>query len=237
MFELPIIELVAGQPIPTFLPPEFSPREFPVAVGGDLSVDRLITAYRQGIYPHFNRDDDIMWWSPDPRTVLYLEDFRVSRSLRKSIRNRNYTATLDADFEAVIHSCATVPRKSPVGFTSGTWITQGMTNAYLELFELGYAHSIEIWHNQKLVGGLYGVSLGIMFFGESMFHTMRDASKVALCYLVEHLRKWNFTLIDCQLPNELLFSLGAREIPRPVFLAHVRESVKISQPKNLWKLV
>ena len=237
MFEFSIVELIPDQPIPTFLPPEFSPRELPVAIGGDLSVERLLAAYRQGIYPHFNQDDDIMWWCPDPRTVLYLDDFRVSRSLRKSMRNRNYTATLDTDFEAVIHSCATVLRKFPGGFSSDTWITQGMMNAYIDLFRQGYAHSIEIWHGQKLVGGLYGVSLGLMFFGESMFHTMRDASKVALCHLVEHLRKWNFTLIDCQLPNELLFSLGARDIPRPVFLAHVRESVKIRQPKYLWKLV
>ena len=237
MFDFPIIELIPNQPDPTFLPPEFSPRELPVAVSGDLSIERLLAAYRQGIYPHFNRDDQIMWWCPDPRTVLYLEDFHVSRSLRKSIRNRNYTATLDNDFEAVIHSCATVLRKYPSGLTADTWITPGMMNAYLELFRKGYAHSIEIWHSQKLVGGLYGVSLGLMFFGESMFHTMRDASKVALYYLVEHLKRWNFTMIDCQLPNELLFSLGAQDIPRLEFLAHVRKSVEFPQPNNLWKFV
>lgn len=229
------IHLVRNRLYPTFLPPEFSPATQPVAVGGDLSAERLLLAYRQGIYPHFNDDNLILWWCPDPRTVLYLDKFKVSQSLRRSIRNRNYRATFNENFNAVIRECANAKRSYQVfDVEPRTWITDNMLQAYLELHALGYAHSVEIWCDDQLVGGQYGVNVGQMFFGESMFHKKTDASKVALFYLVEHLKSWNFTMIDCQVPTPLLLSLGAEQIPRSIFLRHIKDSVWRQQRDEIW---
>ncbi len=205
----------------------------PVAVGGDLSVERLLMAYRQGIFPWFSHDELIFWWSPDPRTVLFPDRLKVSRSLHKSIRNRGYSVTIDKDFEAVIRNCATArrPREESVD----TWITKGMLNAYCELNRLGFAHSVETWYGGQLVGGLYGVSLGRVFFGESMFFNRTDASKVALFNLVEKLREWNYVIIDCQVSTPLLNSMGAEEIPRFEFLRIVNKGIQLSSNDTGWR--
>ena len=229
-----ITYLVPHSPIPGFpaLDSEGDDRH-PIAVGGDLSVERLLVAYRQGIFPWFNDDNRIYWWSPDPRTVLFPDRFRVSRSLGKSIRNRGYSVTADRAFTSVIRNCALAPRGEVGGVD--TWITAGIMQAYCELHRLGVAHSVETWHEGELVGGLYGVSIGRVFFGESMFSVKRDASKVALFHTVRQLRAWNFAVIDCQVPTELLLSLGAEQIPRRDFLKIVKQAVTVDQPRDLWK--
>ncbi|MDE0310543.1 MAG: leucyl/phenylalanyl-tRNA--protein transferase [Acidiferrobacterales bacterium] len=204
----------------------------PVAVGGDLSVERLLMAYSRGIFPWFSNDELIFWWSPDPRLVVFPERFKVSRSLRKSIRNRGYSVTINKDFEAVIRNCATTLR--PGEERVSTWITNAMIDAYCELSRLGHAHSVETWHDGQLVGGLYGVSLGKVFFGESMFSTRTDASKVALCHLVAKLREWNFVLIDCQIKTSLLSSMGAEQIERTEFLTLVRRAIVRNSDDEDW---
>ena len=214
-----------------------------VALGGDLTIERLLIAYRQGIYPFFTDDSPfILWWSPDPRTVLFPERFKTSRSLQKSVKNRGYRVTIDQDFEAVIRSCATVERAyyksdaEPEKYVSTiTWITREMIEAYCELHRLGFAHSVETWHGTMLVGGLYGVAIGQIFFGESLFYKKRDASKVALHFLVEQLRQWGYSLIDCQDPTTLLLSLGAVEIRRDEFLKKLKEAVVERQPAKAWR--
>jgi len=208
---------------------------WPIAVGGDLSVDRLISAYSQGIFPWFENDYWIQWWSPDPRAVLVLDDFKVSRSFRKSIRNRGYAVTMNQAFEDTIVNCSKRPRMEHQPGEPSTWITEGMIHAYLDFHRAGYAHSIETWLGDELVGGLYGVCMGKVFSGESMFSKARDSSKVALYYLVEHLKFWDFTLIDCQFRNELFLSLGAKEIPRREYLEIVRESAKEPLSDDVWK--
>ena len=184
-----------------------------IAVGGDLQPERLVLAYQHGIFPWYSDKDPILWWSPNPRTILYLDDLKVSRSLAKSIRNKGYEVYLNRDFEAVITACAE-SRKDQ----EGTWITDDMLDAYLNLHSLGLAHSVSVYHDKILVGGLYGPSIGPFFFGESMFSKMTDASKVALYYLVNYLKSFDFVLIDCQLSNPHLTSLGARDISRDQFL-------------------
>ncbi len=183
-----------------------------LAVGGDLSATRLLQAYRSGIFPWYSPDQPILWWSPDPRTILYPNKLKISRSLRKGMRNNGLTITIDQAFEAVITACAAPRRKQ-----SGTWITDEMRQAYLNLFRQGYAHSVEVWEGVLLVGGLYGVALGRVFFGESMFSLSNNASKMALAALCERLIAWNYGLIDCQVYSEHLGSLGAEEIPRSDF--------------------
>jgi len=183
-----------------------------LALGGDLSVVRLLNAYRAGVFPWYGPGQPLLWWSPNPRTVLFPEHLRISRSLRKSLRNGGFQATVDCVFRAVVGACGT-PRKG----ADGTWITLEMLQAYERLAAAGHAHSVEIWREGELVGGLYGVSLGRVFFGESMFSRCRDASKVALVHLVDRLLQSGFRLIDCQVRSAHLLSLGAEEIPRARF--------------------
>ncbi|HXH02137.1 MAG TPA: leucyl/phenylalanyl-tRNA--protein transferase [Candidatus Competibacteraceae bacterium] len=184
-----------------------------LAVGGSLTPERLLNAYRQGIFPWFGEGQPILWWSPDPRAVLFPERIKVSRSLRKRMRNAGFQVTLDRAFAEVIRACAAPRRDGP-----GTWITADMERAYCRLHRLGHAHSVETWYQGRLVGGLYGVAVGRVFYGESMFSHMNDASKVALVRLCRQLEDWGFGLIDCQMSTAHLLSMGAEEIPRRVFL-------------------
>ena len=186
-----------------------------LAVGGDLSPERLLAAYRAGVFPWFDDDQaPVLWWSPDPRAVLVPGEMRISRSLAKRLRNGGFEVSFDRAFAEVVSGCAT-QRKG----RSGTWITPAMGLAYNRLHEMGYAHSLEVWREGCLAGGLYGLSIGAFFFGESMFSRDRDASKVALAHLSEQLKRWRFQLIDCQIPNDHLRSLGVQSIPRAEFLA------------------
>ena len=189
-----------------------------LAAGGDLSPERLLSAYRMGIFPWYEEGSPILWWSPDPRAVLFPEQIRISRSLRRRITRGDYTISVDTAFRQVIMACA-----EPRPGSEGTWITGAMITAYCELHQRGYAHSFEVWQGRELVGGLYGISLGRLFFGESMFSRASDASKVAFVRLAGLMGDWGFPLIDCQIPNEHLTSLGAVEIPRAEFLAYVEE--------------
>lgn len=202
-----------------------------LAAGGDLTPARLLDAYRRGIFPWSADDEPILWWSPDPRMVLYVQELHVSRSLRKRIRSGAMTVTVDRAFPDVVSGCAD-PR--PDG--EGTWITPAITRAYGELFRLGHAHSIETWIGDDLVGGLYGVSMGRMFYGESMFARESDASKIALAFLVRQLQRWDFELIDCQMSTAHLASLGAREIPRRDFVARVEALADLPAVATPWKL-
>ena len=192
-----------------------------LAAGADLSPRRLIDAYAHGIFPWYGDDDPILWWSPDPRMVLYLDELHVSRSLRRVIRSGRFDVRFDTAFPAVMRACG-----EPRPDQAGTWITQEMLAAYERLWQLGYAHSIESWADGELAGGLYGVAIGRMFFGESMFARKSDASKVALAATVRQLSRWGFRVIDCQMSTEHLASLGAREIPRAEFLRQVRGLVR-----------
>lgn len=195
-----------------------------LAVGGDLSVDRLLAAYRHGIFPWYQADQPILWWCPDPRAVLFPGDLRISRSLRRTLRRGDYSVSVDQDFASVIAGCA-ADREQP-----GTWITDEMQSAYLELHRRGHAHSVETWHDDQLVGGLYGVNVGGVFFGESMFTRRSDASKVALVRLVELCRELGVELIDCQLASAHLASLGARQIRRSEFRNLLRRLTVFSTP-------
>jgi leucyl/phenylalanyl-tRNA--protein transferase len=199
------------EPFPPVEQAELEPNGL-LAVGGDLSSSRLLNAYRSGIFPWYSDDQPILWWSPDPRTVLYPEQLKISRSLRKTLRNKPFRVTFDQAFSGVMSACA-APRKQ----AEGTWISPEMLAAYRELHRIGYAHSVEVWMEDRLVGGLYGVALGSVFFGESMFSTERDASKVALVYLTRLLQDRDFRLIDCQVYSAHLISLGAKEIERSSF--------------------
>lgn len=183
-----------------------------LAVGGDLSPQRLLEAYRKGIFPWFNEDDPILWWSPDPRMVLFPHELKISRSLQKTLKKGDYQIRADTHFAQVMHACAS-PRRGQ----AGTWIHPQMIAAYTALHEMGLAHSVETWIDGELAGGLYGVALGRMFFGESMFSRVTDASKIALVHLVQQLRQWEFGMIDCQVQTGHLASLGAREISRSEF--------------------
>lgn len=183
-----------------------------LAAGGDLSPKRLLEAYESGIFPWFEEGQPVLWWSPDPRMVLFPEDLRVSKSLQKTLNKSHYTVTFDEAFAEVIACCA-----QPRGDSPGTWITAEMQAAYTQLFEAGHAHSVEVWRGGDLIGGLYGVALGQLFFGESMFSFESNASKIALVNLVKQLQRWNYRLIDCQVSSEHLESLGAIEISREEF--------------------
>jgi leucyl/phenylalanyl-tRNA---protein transferase len=219
----------------TWLSPQDAPEWFPpleqaleepsglLAAGGDLSPARLLAAYRRGIFPWYSPGQPVLWWSPDPRAVLFPEEFHCSRSLAKTLRNGSLAFSIDRDFSAVIDGCAAPRAASP-----GTWITSDMRTAYLELHRLHYAHSIEVWRAGALAGGLYGVRLGGVFFGESMFARVRDASKAALAHLVAVCRRNTLAVIDCQLPSRHLASLGSRTIPRSQFQALLREHVRLS---------
>lgn len=192
-----------------------------LAAGGDLSAERLIAAYRHGCFPWFCEGQPLLWWSPDPRTVLLPEEFHLSRSLAKLMRQQRLRVTFDQDFTAVIRACA-----EPRDYADGTWITESMQQAYLQLHRRGIAHSVEVWQGEQLVGGLYGLAMGRLFFGESMFSRIDNASKVGFATLVGKLREWNFALIDCQMPTQHLHSFGARAIPRQQFAAYLREHLE-----------
>jgi len=201
-----------------FPPPELAEKDGLLAIGGDISPERLLSAYSMGIFPWFDRFP-ILWWSPDPRVILDPEKFRLTRRLGRTLRSGRFSVTIDKAFAEVIRLCATVCRQGQ----AGTWITKEMETAYSRLFEMGYAHSLECWRDGFLAGGIYGVCLGRCFFGESMFHRERDASKVVLFHLLEHLREKRFSFLDCQLPSAHLFSLGAVEISRREFLFRLKK--------------
>jgi leucyl/phenylalanyl-tRNA---protein transferase len=190
-----------------------------LTAGGDLNPQRILAAYRHGIFPWYSAGEPILWWSPDPRMVLLPGELKISRSLAKILRNANYEVRLDTAFDDVIHACAGKPRAGQ----AGTWITAEMQQSYRELHRLGYAHSVETWIAGKLAGGLYGIALGQAFYGESMFADARDASKIALAHLCAHLKQRGFGIIDCQMETAHLASLGARPIPRRDFAARLDE--------------
>ena len=218
------ITWLSPQDAPEWFPPLEQALEEPsglLAAGGDLSPERLIAAYRRGIFPWYSPGQPVLWWSPDPRAVLFPEEFHCTRSLAKTLRNGGFSYSMDVDFAAVIDGCAAPRAASP-----GTWITSDMRAAYLELHRLEHAHSIEIWRDGALVGGLYGVRLGGVFFGESMFSRERDASKAALAHLVAVCRRNSLAVIDCQLPSRHLTTLGSRTIPRSQFQALLREHAR-----------
>lgn len=202
-----------------------------LAAGGDLQPQRLLDAYAHGIFPWFNPGEPILWWSPDPRMVLFPDELRMTRSLRKVLRNRAYEVRLDTAFTEVMQGCAR--RRAGQG---GTWITPQMIEAYTLLHQLGFAHSAETWIDGELAGGLYGVAIGHMFYGESMFTRVTDASKIAFVHLVWQLRRWGFGLIDCQTKTAHLASLGAREIPRAEFIRRLQELIKSERPPGPWRL-
>ena len=201
-----------------------------LAMGGDLAPERLLDAYRHGIFPWFNPDEPILWWSPDPRMVLVPREVRVTRSLAKRLKNAGFELRLDTAFVDVMRACG-APRPG----ACGTWISPQMVAAYTRLHRLGYAHSIETWHDGELVGGLYGVAIGRMFFGESMFSRMPDASKVALVRLARQLDRWGFGLIDCQMETAHLASMGARTMPRAAFTARLAELVNWPHLPAPWR--
>lgn len=200
-----------------------------LCAGADLSPERLLTAYSQGIFPWFNEGEPILWWSPSPRMVLYPSELRISRSLGRLLRRGHFEVRLDTAFALVMAECA-APRRSQVG----TWISPAMQRAYEHMHQLGYVHSVESWRNGVLVGGLYGLALGRVFFGESMFSRETDASKVALAHLVAYLKELGYGLIDCQMSTPHLASLGAREIPRVQFQHHLHDWLVTGMPSGKW---
>lgn len=194
-----------------------------LATGGDLRPERLLNAYRGGIFPWFDAGGPILWWSPDPRLILRIEDFRISRKMKSLARRRPYEITMNRAFAEVVRNCG-------AGRTMGTWITPAMETAYCQLHELGHAHSVEVWNESRLIGGLYGVALGRIFCGESMFSLEDNASKLALERLVRQLLAWGFRLIDCQISSDHLLSLGAVEIPRREFLRQLSRLIREPPP-------
>ena len=215
-----------------FPPVDRASHEGLLAVGGDLCPERLLEAYRRGIFPWYNDDQPILWWSPDPRAVLFPDKLHVSRSLKRRLRPDVFTVTLDTSFRNIMEGCAEARPQYPEG---GTWITDAMLNAYTCLHELGYAHSVETWQNGRLVGGLYGVAIGRAFFAESMFTRVDDASKVALVRLVKQLQAWNFHLIDCQQFSPHVSRFGAEEIPRADFIKHLDQALTLPDRRGRWE--
>ena len=207
--------------------PRYSADEGLLAFGGDLSPNRILTAYRKGIFPWFNQDDPILWWSPNPRMVLYPNDFKINKSFRRFLRQDRYKVKFDSSFEEVINYCGSVNR---VG-QNGTWLIDDMKNAYIELFKMGFAHSVEVYEDDILVGGLYGLSMGRVFFGESMFSLKSNASKVGFKALSDVLNEREYDFIDCQVKNDYLAQMGAKNISRDKFLDELEES--LTRPSNL----
>ncbi len=201
-----------------------------LAAGGDLSPQRLINAYQHGIFPWFNDDQPILWWSPNPRCVLFPDRIHISKSLRKKLNKQHFTVTFDQEFLSVIRQCADLRED-----TTGTWITDDMQEAYLELHNKGVAHSVEVWNGDELVGGLYGLALGRCFFGESMFSTETDASKIAFVFLCHQLQAWNYRIIDCQVENPHLLTLGAEKIQRSEFQTILNDNVHKEPLKHDWE--
>lgn len=216
---------------PVFPPAELADRDGIIAVGGDLTPQRLINAYSHGIFPWYSRGDPIIWWSPDPRLVLFPDELHVSKSMKKLLKRDPFRLTCDLAFERVIEHCS-LPREKQ----KETWITREMIDAYINLYNLGYAHSVEVWQHKQLVGGFYGISLGRCFFGESMFYKVANASKFAFIKFVKKLSELQFLLIDCQNPTGHLKSFGAREIPRAKFLVILKESLRYETRKGKWDL-
>jgi leucyl/phenylalanyl-tRNA--protein transferase len=214
-----------------FPPPELAEDNGLLAVGGDLSEPRILLAYSMGIFPWYSKEDPLLWWSPDPRLVLFPKEMKLSRSLKQIINKKIFRVTLDTAFEQVIRSCAEVHNNE----NNGTWITEEMIGSYIALHRSGYAHSVECWLGDELSGGLYGISLGSAFFGESMFAKESNASKVALAAFVGQLIKWDFDLIDCQVTTPHLMSLGAREIRRSEFLELLKKTIIKPTTRGKWK--
>jgi leucyl/phenylalanyl-tRNA--protein transferase len=202
-----------------------------LAIGGDLSRERLLEAYRHGAFPWYSRGQPIFWWSPDPRMVLFPDEMKISRSLAKRLKKGDYEIRSDTAFRAVMEACAATTRLDQ----DGTWIVPEMVEAYCDLHEHGYAHSVETWIDGKLAGGLYGVAIGGMFYGESMFHHATDASKIALVHLVRHLNKHGYGMIDCQMHTPHLASMGARAISRDIFAEHLAELVNLPHTAGKWE--
>lgn len=217
-----------------FPAPELATPEGILAVGGDLSPARLLEAYAGGIFPWFNEGDPILWWSPDPRFVLFPDELVVSKSMRPYFNQKKFQVSFDQDFERVMRSCQQSNRN---GQSGDTWITEDMIQAYVQVHQLGYAHSVEVWQDGDLVGGLYGISLGKIFFGESMFARVSNASKFGFITLVQKLREKNFTLIDCQQQTQHLGSLGAKPISRKSFLEYLQENKKLETLTGPWTKV
>ncbi|MBA4367581.1 MAG: leucyl/phenylalanyl-tRNA--protein transferase [Desulfobacterium sp.] len=213
-----------------FPPPHLAEKEGLLAIGGDLSEKRLLLAYQMGIFPWYSKDEPIMWWTPDPRLVLYPHELKISRSLKKIIHKNIFTIKIDTAFDQVVQACACAQRKKQ----EGTWIVDDMIAAYCNLHDSSFAHSFEAWQDDKLVGGLYGVSLGRCFFGESMFSDQSNSSKVTFVFMVEYLRKRSFDLIDCQVKTEHLLRSGAREIPRKRFLKELGNSLTKPTLRGKW---
>ena len=212
-----------------FPDPRKASEEGIVAWGGDLNPSRLIRAYQNGIFPWYSQGDPIIWWSPDPRLIMKLDDFKLSRSLKKSIKKFQYG--FDTDFLAVMQNCSSTPRHNQ----NGTWISNDIIEAYSVLHGLGMAHSIETYYNGVLVGGLYGLTIGKVFCGESMFSHVSDASKSAYAILIKHLKAWGYEFVDCQVPTEHLKSLGAKEVSREYFLEAL-EKLNMETMENIWKI-
>ncbi len=224
---MPIFELTKEIIFPD---PELADNSGIIAVGGDLTPRRLLQAYRSGIFPWFNEADPRVWWSPDPRMVLYPAEVKISHSMKKVLKDKVFSVTFDNDFEAVIHFCKTQPRQGQ----KGTWITKEMMEAYEKLNEMGYAHSVEVWKNDKLAGGLYGVSIGAMFAGESMFSKENNASKAGFITLAKTLEKLHFRMVDCQIYTAHLSSMGAREISRKKYLRELALCLEKPTVKGNW---
>jgi leucyl/phenylalanyl-tRNA--protein transferase len=222
--------LKADEPLPPVTEALAEPNGL-LAAGGDLSVPRLVDAYRHGVFPWFSPGQPILWWSPDPRMVLVPRELKVARSLQKVLRNRQYEVRADTRFHAVMQACA-----EPRPEQDGTWISDDMLAAYGALHEQGLAHSVETWIDGELAGGLYGVALGRMFYGESMFTRAADASKIALVHLARQLERWQFGMIDCQMHTPHLASLGAREMPRADFMRNLQELVNYPGVPGRWEL-
>lgn len=201
-----------------------------LAVGGDLSTERLLLAYKSGIFPWFSDEDPILWWAPNPRFVLFPNDIYISKSMKSVLRRDEFTVTFDQDFKSVIQNCQKIKRKDQ----DDTWITSDMLTAYYDLHKQGFAHSVEVWKNNELVGGLYGVSLGKCFFGESMFATKSNASKVGFITLIQKLQKLKFEIIDCQVYTEHLESLGAIEISRDKFMEILKIGTNFDNFQGNW---
>lgn len=202
-----------------------------LAMGGDLSPQRLLNAYKSGIFPWYSKDDPILWWSPDPRGILYLDQLRINRTLSKVIKRKPYTLSVNRSFDKVIQFCSKVPRKEG----QGTWITEDIIQAYTQLHQLGHAHSIEVWQDDELVGGIYGIMVGGCFCAESMFHTQPNASKIAYWALVNWMKQHQAHFIDCQMQNNFLVTLGVCEIPRDLYLEMLAKAQSYQIPENMWQ--
>jgi leucyl/phenylalanyl-tRNA--protein transferase len=224
---MPVYQLIAEIVFP---PPDHAEPDGLLAVGGDLSAERLLLAYRLGIFPWYSEGQPILWWSPDPRIILEPKEFHISRRLSQTLKKGIFKVTFDRAFAEVIRGCAATPRKGQ----HGTWITPEMMDAYIRLHQMGFAHSAESWLDGEVVGGIYGISLGRCFFGESMFFSQTNASKVALAILVQQFMTWGFHMVDAQVTTEHLIRLGAKEIPRHIFLKRLQIALRYPTQKGSW---